>query len=686
VRPDEFETEGVRFTGRLGFWEGDPRTGAAQWSGDIDDILGFAQGGASPTLTRLFNAFAPEERVEVEEALDRSIRNRFEHHHVEYRCRRPDGREVVVRNEWSVECDEIGKPILLRGIIQDITHRRRAKAALRRKTDLLELLYAIAARANEAETLDQALQTSLERICVFGGWPVGHVYLVSDGEHRELVPTSGWHAADAVRFAALRGAARLSRVSLGVGPPGMVARSGRPAWTSDIRQHASLPTTAAAIAAGLHAALDLPVLVGAETVAVLEFFSYDDRAPDQEVIQAMTHVAAQIGRVFERKRAEDALRGSEARLRQILESMPIGVFVRDAQGKPYFANKYARSITRPEPAARAPGEGGRASESGEVFGDFAPDDDVLIAGTDRPYPADKHPLRRALFKESSVVADIEIRTPGRRIPLEVWGSPVFDERGRVAYALSAFYDISERKKVERMKDEFVSVVSHELRTPLTSIQGAIGLLENGVLGALSDEALEMARIAREGCGRLLRLVNELLDIQKLEAGAPTLHPQPLPLGPVLEGAVAASRPYAAALGIRLDLDDAAPGAVVLADSDRLSQVVANLLSNAIKYTPEGERILVHGARLPAGGPDGIGTRVRVSVEDRGPGVPDEFVGRLFQKFSQADASDARQKGGTGLGLHICKVIVEKLGGTIAYQPAPGGGACFYFELPELRAS
>jgi signal transduction histidine kinase len=226
-----------------------------------------------------------------------------------------------------------------------------------------------------------------------------------------------------------------------------------------------------------------------------------------------------------------------------------------------------------------------------------------------------------------------------------------------------------------MKDEFVSVVSHELRTPLTSIQGAIGLLESGVLGALSGEAQEMARIARDGCGRLLRLVNELLDIQKLESGAPTIFPEPLALGPVLQRAVAASRPHAAALGIRLDLDDAAPGALVCADSDRLSQVVSNLLSNAVKYTPEGERVRVTATR--------IYPNLRVAVEDRGPGVPDEFRRRLFQKFSQADASDARQKGGTGLGLAICKVIVEKLGGTIGHEPLLGGGARFYFELREL---
>jgi signal transduction histidine kinase len=674
MRPDDIDAYGARFTGALGFWEGDLATGTVQWSGDIDDILGLPRHGTEPSLALFLQSIVPEEREGVAEALRGSITNRFDHHHVEYRCRRPDGREVVVRNEWSVECDESGKPTLLRGVIQDVTLRRHAKAALTRQTALLELLYAVATRANAADTLEQALQTALDRICAFGGWPAGHVYLVADSEPRDLLPTSVWYAADGPRFAALRAAAEHTRVAPGVGMPGHVARLGMPYWSADLRSQPPLPTTVAAMAAGIRAALCVPVLVGTETVAVLELFASDDRAPDQMLMAAMNHVGTQLGGIFERKRSADALRESEARLRQILESMPIGVFVMDAQGRPYFSNTYARSINRPEPSSRPDPDRPKGPPSSDRI-PVGPHDDAYIAGTDQPYPAARHPLQRALAKESSVVADIEIRPPGRRIPLEVWGSPVFDERGRVAYALSAFYDISERKKVERMKDEFVSVVSHELRTPLTSIQGAIGLLESGVLGPLSDEALEMARIARDGCGRLLRLVNELLDIQKLELAKPTVHPQPLALGPILEAAVAASRPYAAALGVRLDLEDGAPGAVVLAESDRLSQVVTNLLSNAIKYTPEGERVRITATR-------GAG-RVRVTVEDHGPGVPEEFRGSLFQKFSQADASDNRQKGGTGLGLAICKMILEKLDGTVAYEPVAEGGARFYFELPEL---
>jgi PAS domain S-box-containing protein len=662
LRRDEIDTDGLRFTGRLGIWESNLQTGFVEWNREIDDILGLPREGPKSGLDRMLVTVVPEEREEVAAALQSSVNHKIEHQQVEYRCLRPDGREVWVRNEWSLHCDEEGRPAVLRGVIQDITYRRKTKAALRRRTELLELLYAVTARANTAATLEQALETSLEHICTFGGWQVGSAYRVSKHEPRELVPTPVWYAAEPGRYRALHQAVQRTRYGLGSGKPGIVLRTGRPLWSADLGEHSSTPATLEARAEGLQAALDLPVLVAGETVAVMEFFSDDTHAPDDELMQALTHVAAQIGQVFERQRADEALRESEARLRQILESMPMGVYVMDATGTPYFANRYAITMR------------GQGDASGPLQGPHG----VYIAGTDQPYPRDRDPIQRALAGERSMVADLEFRPrtgDGRRIPLECWGSPVFDETGRVAYALCAFYDISERRKIERMKDEFVSVVSHELRTPLTSIQGAIGLLENGVLGALPEEALEMTRIAGDSSRRLLRLVNELLDIQKLESEAPTLHPRPLALGPVLEQAVTASRPHAAALHIRVDLEDEAPGARVLADADRLSQVVANLLSNAMKYTPPGERVRVVAARRSG--------KIRVAVEDRGPGVPEEFRGSLFQKFCQADASDARQKSGTGLGLAICKVIVEKLGGRIAHEPIAEGGARFYFELPEL---
>ena len=662
---DDYDTDGLRVTGKLGMWEKNLRTGSVQWSRDTDDLLGLPPGAARRSLDVLLGAIAPEEQDEVRAALQGSVHT-LDHHQVEYRWRRPDGRELLVRNEWSVQPDEEGKPAVMRGVLLDVTHRTKARRALSRQTELLEMLYSVAALANEAATLDRALLGVLARVCAFGGWPAATAYRISDHTPGVLEPAGAFHVSDPVRFEALRAAVSGARVGRGDGGPGLVLARGEPAWTHDLRRYAPLSVAEAAMAAGLRAVLDLPVLVGSKTVAVIELFSYEEQAPTGKHMEALALVAAQLGRVFERERSAKEQRASEARLEQILESMPIGVYVMDAEGRPTFANRYALAMrgSGPETALVRP------------YG-------LYVAGTEQPYPDSKHPLFRALAGESSMVADMEFRPraqPGepapKPIPIEISGSPVFDERGRVAYGLVAFYDISERKKIERMKDEFISVVSHELRTPLASIQGAIGLLENGVLGDLGPEALEMARIAGDGSRRLLRLVNDLLDIQKLESSSPSLHPGPLQLAPILERVVAASKPYATTLSIRVELDDEAAGVKVLADADRLAQVVQNLVSNALKYTPPGERVRVAAARRAG--------RVRVAVEDRGPGVPEAFRKRLFQKFSQADASDARQKTGTGLGLAICRAIVEKLGGTIAYEPHPDGGARFYFELPELE--
>jgi PAS domain S-box-containing protein len=655
VRWDEGDAEGFRMTGRLGFWEKDLQTGDVQWSSDVDAMLGLPRSGRAPTLEDLLAPIVEDEREMVRSAIARSIKNRFEHYHVEYRCRRPDGAEIQVRNEWGVECNLDGVPVVLRGVIQDVTHRKRTKAALQRQTAILVLLYAIARIANEARTPEQALAASLERVCAFGGWPVGHVYLVTDRDTRELVPSDVWYAADPARFEALR-AARSSATYSAESGPGSVARRGLPSWSGEIRKHSPFPMASAALAAGLKAALDLPVSIGEDTVAVLEFFAYEDREPEPELLTAMANVASQLGRVFERKRAEEALRASEARLRQILDSMPIGVFVIDRTGEAYYYNKIAKDLTRPD-------------------AEIAPPYEVYVAGTEQPYPNEKNPLYRALAGESTVAGDLETRPGGRRVPIEAWGSPVYDERGRIAYALAAFYDISERKKVERLKDEFVSVVSHELRTPLTSIQGAVSLLEHGVLGPIPESALEMVHIASDGCKRLRRLVDELLDVQKLESEKSSLARVPVALDSLLAQAVNVQRPHATALDVTLAIENRSEGAAVMGDEDRLAQVMGNLLSNALKHSPRGSRVVVRAARR-----EGC---VRVSVIDRGPGVPAEFHDHLFRKFSQADASDARQKTGTGLGLAISKSIVDKLGGAIGYEPNPEGGSIFWFELAEV---
>jgi signal transduction histidine kinase len=248
---------------------------------------------------------------------------------------------------------------------------------------------------------------------------------------------------------------------------------------------------------------------------------------------------------------------------------------------------------------------------------------------------------------------------------------------RVRAALDAYQaasvQLDEQRRMEALKDEFVSLVSHELRTPLTSIHGALGIIGAKYQAQLPDEAARLLEVARRNSERLKRLIDGVLDLQKAEAGFLTFEIRPLELAPLLQQTIDANQPYAAQLGVRLALRDAPPGLHLSADPDRVAQVLTNLISNAVKFSPAGGEVLVFAEQR--------GGHLVVAVADHGPGVPESFRDRVFQRFAQADASSTRRSGGTGLGLSISKAIVERMQGRIGFKETPGGGATFYFELP-----
>lgn len=245
------------------------------------------------------------------------------------------------------------------------------------------------------------------------------------------------------------------------------------------------------------------------------------------------------------------------------------------------------------------------------------------------------------------------------------------------HVVAVVRDISERRRIEQLKDEFVSTVSHELRTPLTSIAGSLGLLAGGAAGALPEKAARLIQIAQANSQRLVRLINDILDIEKIESGKLRLEMTSLDLRDIASRAIDGVRGYAEELGVELTLaeGEAAP---VRGDADRLIQVVTNLLSNASKFSPRGGEVRI------TVDPE---TRVaRLSVADQGPGIPDAFRSRIFSKFAQADGSDTRAKGGTGLGLAIAREIAERHGGRLWFESAEGEGATFYLDLPLARES
>jgi PAS domain S-box-containing protein len=280
----------------------------------------------------------------------------------------------------------------------------------------------------------------------------------------------------------------------------------------------------------------------------------------------------------------------------------------------------------------------------------------------------RHPETRGMGAGRDVFG---LRKDATEFPAEIGLNPVRTSEGLLV--LNMIVDISERQRLDRVKDEFIATVSHELRTPLTSISGSLGLLVGGAAGPLPGPVAHWLTIAYTNCQRLGRLVNDILDMEKMESGKAVFEFKRVEVGALVAQTIEANRGFAEDCGVRLRLDAASAACDVRVDADRLMQAATNLISNAIKFSPPGEEVIV--AVKPRG------DTVRISVRDHGHGIPEEFKPHVFEKFAQADATDARAKSGTGLGLSIVKEIVERLDGTVGFDDAPGGGAIFHIDLP-----
>ncbi len=407
---------------------------------------------------------------------------------------------------------------------------------------------------------------------------------------------------------------------------------------------------------GLEAYIGIPLAVGGVPYGTLNFSARTPRRrPFRESEKMFLRLLARwTTSTIERERALQSLRLGEARLRGLFELSPIGIALND------FAT-----------------------------GTFLEVNDALIAPTDYTRdefltlsywdltPIDYQEQEREQLNQLEQTGRYGpyekeyIRKDGSRYPVLLNGILMHDPDGR-RRIWSIIEDISERKRMERMKNEFISTISHELRTPVTAISGALGMLSHFAAQTLPESAREMLGIAEKNSQRLGLLINDLLDMEKLAAGKLRLDLATQPLRPVVEQAVRDNQAYADQFDVTLEL---LPGPEAIADIDanRLQQVLANLLSNAAKFSPHGARVEISL--------DPQTDRARICVTDHGPGIPAAFRDRIFEKFSQSDASDTRQRGGTGLGLAISRELVERMGGTIGFDSTEGLGASFRVSFP-----
>ncbi len=388
------------------------------------------------------------------------------------------------------------------------------------------------------------------------------------------------------------------------------------------------------------------------------------RELQQEQKEALQALSRQVMALLEERRTAAALRGamqaltrSESLFREAYENAPIGIALVSTAGEwlrvnqslcdmlGYAAQELTRTtfqaITHPE----------------DLETDLRQVQQVL-AREIRSYQMEKRYLHKA----------------GHAVWAQLSVSMVWDG-SRPLYFISQIQDVSERKSIERGKAEFLTMVSHELRTPVTALRGALGILAAGAAGELPPKAQALTALADRNADRLHRLVNDILDIEKIESGAFAYRRTDVDLNQLVAQAAIDLKPYADQYHVDIDVRSDLPRAFVHADSDRLMQVLANLISNAVKYSPSRGKIEVLVSRTQQ--------RIRVSITDHGEGIPEAFRAHIFEKFAQANWTATNPRGGSGLGLNISRAIIHHHGGELAFQTELGAGSTFFFELPVL---
>lgn len=434
-------------------------------------------------------------------------------------------------------------------IAKDVTDEKQTAAAIRRKTAFVSLLQNVAVAANEASSIEGAMQHALDEVCAATGWPVGHVFVRSGEWTAGLAPTKLWHLSDPERFDTFRRITEATRFAPGVDLPGRVLSSGTPQWIPDVTQDPNFSRGQVARDIGVRAAFGVPILVGKEIVAVLEFFSEQVLSPDEQVLEVMGHIGAQLGRVVERSRAEEE---RKANLERVIE-------------------------------------------------------------------------------------------------------------------------VERLKDVNKFKEQFIRTVSHELNTPITPITLQLDMLGGQRLGPLNDTQARSVEMVKRNVGRLALLVQDMLDVARIQSGQLSITRQILKLSTPIGEAVELFSENARQAGVVIQ---APPpnGYEVEVDPRRIVQVLVNLLSNALKFTPSGGRIQIDANREK--------NEIVVRVRDTGAGLTTEQISRLFRPFSQVHDPAAMTNPGTGLGLYICRSIIEQHGGRMGCQSdGPAKGSTFWFALP-----
>ena len=581
---------------------------------------------------------------------------------------------------------------------REITQERQAKAALLEANSKLEkrvadrtasvrLLQNILLAANSADTFESAVQAVLHEVCTYAGWQVGHAYVVRDEEENApLVPTGIWHIEDAKGASSLVDITDTMRFGSSDDLPGRVVNNAQAAWVEDLSQEPDFPRLKFTDKAGLASGMAFPIILDENVIGVLEFFSKGRAAPDVEIIKTMGHVGTQLGSVAERKRAEAALAESQkeaaiahTRLMDAIEAMGQAFALFDKDDKIVLFNSKYREFLKAVTDGLEPKigmsfeEGLRHSMRPMHRGWTEQEREDWFKGVLKNRRAKK--VRRS-----------EDRRPDGRWML----SEGFDTRD--GGTLSIFTDITEAKeheaelaklveevgdardeavKANAAKSQFLANMSHELRTPLNAIIGYSELLIDDMEDEGLDEAIPDLNKIRSAGKHLLGLINDILDLSKIEVGKIELFIEEIDVKDMLEDVSNTIQPLIDQNSNTLDIQIDKTVGTVRNDLTKLRQNLFNLLSNAAKFSKNSAISLK--TRIV---PSDDGDLLEISVIDSGIGMTEDQMAKVFDPFTQADASTSKEFGGTGLGLTITREFSRKMGGDLTVRSKQGVGTTF----------
>ncbi|MEG5161474.1 PAS domain S-box protein [Microcoleus sp. AT3-A2] len=613
---------------KIGFWDWDLQKNRIVWSREHEELFGLTPGTFAGTYQSFAACIHPEDLKNTDNTINQTLAQRADYF-LEYRVVWPDGSIHWIEGKGKFFYNEAGDAVRMVGTVTEITDRKARELQLR-------LLESAVTTTNDAVLITEA--EPIEE-------PGPRIIYVNPAFTRMTGYTLEEVVGKTPRI--LQGEktdrASLHRVRTAL-------KTWQPVRVDSINYRKD----------GTEFWVEMSIVpIADENGEFTHWVSVHRDISDRKLAEAaLQQLNEQLEmRVLQRTRelesSQAELQESEALFRSLSESSPVGIFKIDTEGKCTYTNPRCQAIGGFAPAAAL----------GNGWMRFVHREDLKLI-------LSKWSQSQSLDGEFSCEFR-HIQRDGTIRFCRLKTAPIFSDRSQLIGHVGTVTDITESRAIEKMKNEFISIVSHELRTPLASIRGSLGLLAAGVLKSKPETAKQMLDIASSDTERLVRLVNDILDLERLDSSQVILVKQWCDAQVLMRKSAEAVLSLAAENNI--DLSILSGSAQIWADPDRIVQLLVNLLSNAIKFSASGSTVTVRV--------EDLGNRVLFEVKDRGRGIPADKLETIFGRFQQVDASDSRQKGGTGLGLAICRSIVQQHGGRIWVESVVSQGCSFYFTVP-----